>query len=137
MQRSVDRDAGHDDHGHDDDACCAGDGAAPPARREVLTLAPGTVATTYRVAELDCATEERELRDVLSPLDGVRDLSFDLVARRQRQHVAAGLRRGTVAARIVVLAVLVVSVVVMSVVAMSVVAVTRVPIHRPLHQIII
>lgn len=44
--------------------------------------APGTVATTYRVAELDCATEERELRDVLEPLDGVRGLAFDLVARR-------------------------------------------------------
>ena len=48
----------------------------------MLTLAPGTSATTYRVAELDCATEERELRDVLAPLAGVRDLSFDLVARR-------------------------------------------------------
>jgi Cd2+/Zn2+-exporting ATPase len=44
--------------------------------------APGTVATTYRVAELDCATEERELRDVLGPIDGVRDLTFDLVGRR-------------------------------------------------------
>ena len=44
--------------------------------------APGTVATTYRVAELDCATEERELRDVLGLIDGVRDLTFDLVGRR-------------------------------------------------------
>ncbi|HEU4842459.1 MAG TPA: heavy-metal-associated domain-containing protein, partial [Ilumatobacteraceae bacterium] len=92
MQRSVDHDDhDHADHGHDDDhghhhhndaadACCAG--PASTARRDVLTLAPGTSATTYRVAELDCATEERELRDVLAPLDGVRDLAFDLVARR-------------------------------------------------------
>src|SRR5687768_16377445 len=44
--------------------------------------AAGTVATTYRVAELDCATEERELRDVLGLIDGVRDLTFDLVGRQ-------------------------------------------------------
>ena len=42
----------------------------------------GAHSTTFRVAELDCATEERELRDVLGPMDGVSELSFDLVARR-------------------------------------------------------
>ena len=47
-----------------------------------MALRPDTGTTTYRVAELDCATEERELRDVLEPLPGVRELAFDLVARR-------------------------------------------------------
>ena len=36
----------------------------------------------FRVEELDCPTEENELREALSPLDGVRQLDFDLVARR-------------------------------------------------------
>ena len=40
--------------------------------------------TTYRVEELDCATEENDLRGVLKPLPGVRSLEFDLVARRVR-----------------------------------------------------
>lgn len=39
---------------------------------------------TYRVEELDCATEENDLRGVLKPLAGVRSLEFDLVARRVR-----------------------------------------------------
>ncbi len=36
----------------------------------------------FRVDELDCATEENELREALTPLDGVQRLQFDLVARR-------------------------------------------------------
>ena len=43
-------------------------------------IAPGVV--TFRVEELDCATEENELRDALGALAGVRSMSFDLVARR-------------------------------------------------------
>jgi Zn2+/Cd2+-exporting ATPase len=38
-------------------------------------------STTFRVEELDCATEENELRAALLPLNGVRSLEFDLVAR--------------------------------------------------------
>ncbi len=45
------------------------------------TPTPTGTSTTFRVEELDCATEENELRAVLSPLDGVRSLEFDLVAR--------------------------------------------------------
>ena len=36
----------------------------------------------FRVEELDCATEENELRRVLGQLDGVRSLEFNLVARQ-------------------------------------------------------
>ena len=50
----------HDDHDHDHAAstCDARALAAPCSRRA------RHVVTTFRVAELDCATEERELRDV-------------------------------------------------------------------------
>ena len=38
--------------------------------------------STFRVEELDCATEEGELREALTPIQGVRSLEFDLVARQ-------------------------------------------------------
>ena len=44
----------------------------------------GVGVVTYRVEELDCATEENDLRAVLTPLPGVRSLEFDLVGRRVR-----------------------------------------------------
>ncbi len=43
-----------------------------------------TQVSVFRVEELDCATEENELREVLTPLAGVRGLEFDLVARHVR-----------------------------------------------------
>ena len=55
-----------------------------PVPRPVLGTAVigGGAVSMFRVDELDCPTEERELREVLSGLPGVRGLSFDLVARR-------------------------------------------------------
>ena len=48
-----------------------------------MAAEPTTVTVSrFRVEELDCATEENELREALTPLDGVRRLDFDLVARR-------------------------------------------------------
>ncbi len=44
----------------------------------------GVGVVTYRVEELDCATEENDLRAALTPLLGVRSLEFDLVGRRVR-----------------------------------------------------
>lgn len=45
----------------------------------------GSVSVSvFRVEELDCPTEENDLRRVLTPLAGVRSLEFDLVARRVR-----------------------------------------------------
>ena len=70
--------------------CCAG---------AVVVAASGTVSvvsvaagvSTFRVEELDCATEENELRGVLGVLNGVRGLEFDLVARQVAvRHVLAG-----------------------------------------------
>ncbi len=42
----------------------------------------GATVSMFRVEELDCATEENDLREALTPLEGVRRLEFDLVARR-------------------------------------------------------
>ena len=44
----------------------------------------GAGVVTFRVEELDCASEENDLRAALTPLAGVRSLEFDLVGRRVR-----------------------------------------------------
>ncbi len=62
-----------------DDCCVAPSMAAP-----LSGPSSGVGVVTYRVEELDCATEENDLRAVLTPLTGVRSLEFDLVGRRVR-----------------------------------------------------
>ena len=57
------------------DPCC------PPP---VLELSRSGSMSVFRVEELDCPTEENDLRSVLTPLAGVRSLEFDLVARQVR-----------------------------------------------------
>lgn len=56
----------------------------PVVSRSLSGLASGAGVVTFRVEELDCATEEQQLRAVLAPLAGVRTLEFDLVGRRVR-----------------------------------------------------
>ena len=75
------------DHGHppatstvDADECCV----APSMATPFAGPSTGVGVVTYRVEELDCATEENDLRAVLTPLPGVRSLEFDLVGRRVR-----------------------------------------------------
>ena len=62
------------------DECCV----APAAPTRLSGPSSGVGVVTYRVEELDCATEENDLRAVLTPLAGVRSLEFDLVGRRVR-----------------------------------------------------
>ena len=45
----------------------------------------------FRVEELECATEENELRDVFTPLNGVRRLDFDLVRPPGERHSTTAL----------------------------------------------
>ena len=75
------------DHGHppatstvDADECCV----APSMATPFAGPSTGVGVVTYRVEELDCASEENDLRAVLTPLPGVRSLEFDLVGRRVR-----------------------------------------------------
>ena len=63
------------------DECCV----APTMATTTLSgPSAGVGVVTFRVEELDCATEENDLRAVLTPLPGVRSLEFDLVGRRVR-----------------------------------------------------
>ena len=62
------------------DDCCA----APLVTAGLAGPSSGVGVVTYRVEELDCATEENDLRAALTPLVGVRSLEFDLVGRRVR-----------------------------------------------------
>ncbi len=62
------------------DDCCV----APTMTTPMAGLSTGVGVVTFRVEELDCATEENDLRAVLAPLPGVRSLEFDLVGRRVR-----------------------------------------------------
>ena len=62
------------------DDCCA----APLVTAGLAGPSSGAGVVTYRVEELDCATEENDLRAALTPLAGVRSLEFDLVGRRVR-----------------------------------------------------
>ncbi len=68
-----------DDRNADHDYCCTP--APEPLAVAVKAGGPirGASVAAFRVAELDCATEEGELRAVLGPLEGVRWLEFDLV----------------------------------------------------------
>ena len=56
--------------------------APPPTPAGPGRATPAPPSRRTASAELDCATEERELRDALEPLAGVHELAFDLVARR-------------------------------------------------------
>jgi len=68
-----------------DDRCCVAPTMAALADSSVAATRVGSSSVSvFRVEELDCATEENDLREVLTPLAGVRWLEFDLIARRVR-----------------------------------------------------
>ena len=64
----------------DGDDCCA----TPLVATSLSGPTSGAGVVSFRVEELDCATEEQQLRIALAPLDGVRALEFDLVGRQVR-----------------------------------------------------
>ena len=62
------------DHDHDHDACCGG--------HEAATAAPAaTSGTPFRIATMDCAAEEAEIRAAVAGIAGIRSLHFQLAAR--------------------------------------------------------
>lgn len=69
----------------DDEGCC-GAASMSAGRSTAAPLGAPDVTprrtVTYRVEELDCPTEEMQLRSLLRALPGVTDLSFDLVNRQ-------------------------------------------------------
>ena len=59
--------------------CCGGDDHVAPATASLPAAAAGTAV--FRIATMDCASEEGEIRRALEPLPGIRSLSFQLGAR--------------------------------------------------------
>lgn len=55
---------------------CCGSSCSTP---EVKALPVG--GTTYRIPNMDCPTEEREIREALAPVTGIESLNFALSAR--------------------------------------------------------
>ena len=55
--------------------CCGASCSTP----EVKALPVG--GTTYRIPNMDCPTEEREIREALAPVTGIESLNFALSAR--------------------------------------------------------
>ena len=75
-------------------ACCGGDDHVAPATASPPAAAAGTAV--FRIATMDCASEEGEIRRALEPLPGIRSLSFQLGARTlaigaDAQHLPAAL----------------------------------------------
>ena len=62
-------------HEHAHEACCSGHEAAAAAPSAV------TSGTAFRIATMDCAAEESEIRAALSGIAGIRGLHFQLAAR--------------------------------------------------------
>lgn len=61
------------------DACC---GSSPVSATPAFAgAASGAKGTTFRIAAMDCAAEESEIRRALEPVAGVRGLGFQLGAR--------------------------------------------------------
>ena len=72
---SHDHGLGHSQHGADD--CCAPASLATP----VGTPAAKGRGQAFRIAAMDCAAEESDIRRALEPLPGIRSLRFHLGAR--------------------------------------------------------
>lgn len=72
-------------------SCCASEDAHPsdtcctPASVEAAVPSPaaerGSKGTMFRIAAMDCASEESEIRRALEPVSGIRGLGFQLGAR--------------------------------------------------------
>ncbi|MBI2750479.1 MAG: cadmium-translocating P-type ATPase [Burkholderiales bacterium] len=75
-------------------ACCGDDDPVAPATASPPAAAVGMAV--FRIATMDCASEEGEIRRALEPLPGIRSLSFQLGARTltigaDAQHLPAAL----------------------------------------------
>ena len=79
-------------------ACCGCAGDSAPA---ASPAAPAETTTHFRIATMDCAAEESEIRRALDPINGIRHLRFDLGQRlvdlsgtpQAIEQAAAAMRR--------------------------------------------
>lgn len=61
------------------DSCCSEASASPAP--DVATSASTFDGTVWRIADMDCASEESEIRNALAPIAGIGSLRFDLGRR--------------------------------------------------------
>ncbi|VFR48874.1 Lead, cadmium, zinc and mercury transporting ATPase; Copper-translocating P-type ATPase [plant metagenome] len=79
--------------------CCGTASAAPAPRDDTLpSPAAGETLSRYRIAQMDCPTEETLIRGALKSLDGVRALAFNLMQRQLSVVHADGAGPAIVAA---------------------------------------
>ncbi|MGB7481472.1 MAG: cation transporter, partial [Burkholderiaceae bacterium] len=73
-------------HHHHATECCA----APPPEAAAVAPAPEVVAGTrrlqLRIDNMDCPTEERQIRDRLQGMAGIAALDFNLLQRQLGVH---------------------------------------------------
>lgn len=74
-----------------DTACGCGSGcaASPAVGGPMASKATAVEPHRFRIANMDCASEESEIRRALDGVAGIRGLQFNLV--RQRLHVDGGV----------------------------------------------
>lgn len=68
----------HVDDGHDQ---CGGSACSATAIQATTTVAAAPGELLLRIPQMDCATEEGQIRRALEPLQGLRRLRFDLAGR--------------------------------------------------------
>ena len=69
-------------HDNASTSCCGHSHSSQPIEPTQITSSPKDgSAAAYRIATMDCSTEESEIRRVLEPITGVRSLGFQLGAR--------------------------------------------------------
>ena len=64
--------------------CCCGDACGPAPAPEIgppPTAGQAAHADVFRIEAMDCPTEERMIRKILEPMDGIKGLTFNLLGR--------------------------------------------------------
>ncbi|MFT3821433.1 MAG: cation-translocating P-type ATPase [Rubrivivax sp.] len=70
-----------DERAADCGACCAHGAASPPAPAVPSEATPADGARRFRIATMDCAVEEAEIRRAVGRVAGIRGLRFQLAQR--------------------------------------------------------
>ena len=68
---------------------CACSSTAPVRPDPAPAATDGQILSRWRIDEMDCPTEEGQIRRALARLDGVGALSFNLLKRELAQHDGA------------------------------------------------
>ena len=79
-------------------SCCGDHHCTPTQPGNAPPAAQATQGTVFRIAAMDCAAEESEIRRALASIPGIRGLGFQLGARTLTIDAAADAIPAAVAA---------------------------------------